>query len=218
MNSKQTKKMVGIATLCAITFVLQFWICGILPKLPIGPGGTAINLALIPVVVGAILYGPKGGLTVGLFLGVITLMPGQGAEGFYVNWYMSILAIILCLLKTGLAGFVAGLVFKIFKKFNYVAAIVASAIVTPIINTGIFVLLYGVLIQIMTGEVYGVTFIAITTTIWIAFLIELGINIVLGPSIASLVKVLARNSNLGFSNDFSDVIVEQNPLVEKSDD
>ena len=70
----------------------------------------------------------------------------------------------------------------------------------------------------MTGEVYGVTFIAITTTIWIAFLIELGINIVLGPSIASLVKVLARNSNLGFSNDFSDVIVEQNPLVEKSDD
>ena len=108
MNSKKIKRMVGISTLCAITFVLQFWICGILPKLPIGPGGTAINLALIPVVVGAILYGPKGGLTVGLFLGVITLMPGQGAEGFYVNWYMTILAIILCLLKTGLAGFVAG--------------------------------------------------------------------------------------------------------------
>ena len=119
MNSKKIKRMVGISTLCAITFVLQFWICGILPKLPIGPGGTAINLALIPVVVGAILYGPKGGLTVGLFLGVITLMPGQGAEGFYVNWYMTILAIILCLLKTGLAGFVAGVVFRVLNKHNY---------------------------------------------------------------------------------------------------
>ena len=216
MNRKNIKRMVGIATLCAITFVLQFWISGVLPKLPIGPGGTAINLALIPVVVGAILYGPKGGLTVGLFLGVITLMPGQGAEGFYVNWYMTILAIILCLLKTGLAGFVAGVVFRLLKKYNFVVATVAAAIITPIVNTGIFILLYGVLIYIMTGEAYGVTFVAITVSVWIAFLIELGINAILGPSIASLIKILARNSNLGFSNDFSNVIIDQK-VIEKSD-
>jgi thiamine transporter ThiT len=216
MNSKKIKRMVGISTLCAITFVLQFWICGILPKLPIGPGGTAINLALIPVVVGAILYGPKGGLTVGLFLGVITLMPGQGAEGFYVNWYMTILAIILCLLKTGLAGFVAGVVFRVLKKRNYAVATISAGIVTPIINTGIFILLYGVLIKIMTGEAYSVTFVAITLTVWIAFLIELGINIILGPSIASLIKVLTKNTDLGFSNDFSSIINDKQ-LVEKSD-
>ena len=216
MNSKKIKRMVGISTLCAITFVLQFWICGILPKLPIGPGGTAINLALIPVVVGAILYGPKGGLTVGLFLGVITLMPGQGAEGFYVNWYMTILAIILCLLKTGLAGFVAGVVFRVLKKHNYAVATISAGIVTPIINTGIFILLYGVLIKIMTGEAYSVTFVAITLTVWIAFLIELGINIILGPSIASLIKVLTKNTDLGFSNDFSSIINDKQ-LVEKSD-
>lgn len=216
MNSKKIKRMVGISTLCAITFVLQFWICGILPKLPIGPGGTAINLALIPVVVGAILYGPKGGLTVGLCLGVITLMPGQGAEGFYVNWYMTILAIILCLLKTGLAGFVAGVVFRVLKKRNYAVATISAGIVTPIINTGIFILLYGVLIKIMTGEAYSVTFVAITLTVWIAFLIELGINIILGPSIASLIKVLTKNTDLGFSNDFSSIINDKQ-LVEKSD-
>lgn len=216
MNSKKIKRMVGISTLCAITFVLQFWICGILPKLPIGPGGTAINLALIPVVVGAILYGPKGGLTVGLVLGVITLMPGQGAEGFYVNWYMTILAIILCLLKTGLAGFVAGVVFRVLKKRNYAVATISAGIVTPIINTGIFILLYGVLIKIMTGEAYSVTFVAITLTVWIAFLIELGINIILGPSIASLIKVLTKNTDLGFSNDFSSIINDKQ-LVEKSD-
>lgn len=210
MNSQKIKRMVGIAMLCAITFVLQFWISGILPKLPIGPGGTAINLALIPVVVGAILYGPKGGLSVGLFLGAVTLMPGQGAEGFYVNWYMTILAILLCLLKTGLAGFVAGWVFKFFKKYNFVGATIAAAIVTPIVNTTTFLLLYGVLIRIMTGESYAVTFVLVTASIWIAFLIELGINAILAPSIASLIKTLARNSNLGFSNDFNNVVDKQN--------
>ena len=191
------KRMVGLATLCAITFVLQFWIAGILPKLPIG-GGTAINLALIPVVVGAILYGPVGGLMVGLFLGAVTLLPGQGAEGFYVNWYMTILAIVLCLAKAGLAGFLSGLAFKLLFKKNYYVAIYATAIVAPIVNTGIFLLLYGVLIYIMTGSAYGPTFAATATAVWIMFLVELSVNILFAPALATLTKILTRNYDLGF--------------------
>lgn len=191
------KRLVGLATLCAITFVLQFWIAGILPKLPIG-GGTAINLALIPVVVGAILYGPVGGLTVGLFLGAVTLLPGQGAEGFYVNWYMTILAIVLCLAKAGLAGFLSGLAFKLLFKKNYYVAIYAAAIVAPIVNTGIFLLLYGVLIYIMTGSAYGPTFVATAAAVWIIFLVELAVNILFAPALATLTKTLTRNYDLGF--------------------
>ena len=212
-NSLKIKRMVGIATLCAIAFVLQFWISGILPKLPIGPGGaTAINLALIPVVIGAVLYGPKGGLFVGLFLGAVTLMPGQGAEGFYVNWYMTLLAIILCLGKTGLAGLCAGLIFKIVKKYNFIVAVICAAIITPIINTGLYLLLIGVLIYIMTGTAYDVTFVAVAVQVWVAFLVELGINVILGPSITRLIKTLAKNNNLGFSNDFSNVIEDDENL------
>ena len=196
-NSIMIKRMVGLATLCAITFVLQFWIAGILPKLPIG-GGTAINLALIPVVVGAILYGPIGGLMVGLFLGAVTLLPGQGAEGFYVNWYMTILAIVLCLAKAGLAGFLSGLAFKLLFKKNYYVAIYATAIVAPIVNTGIFLLLYGVLIYIMTGSAYGPTFAATATAVWIMFLVELSVNILFAPALATLTKILTRNYDLGF--------------------
>ena len=196
-NSIMIKRMVGLATLCAITFVLQFWIAGILPKLPIG-GGTAINLALIPVVVGAILYGPVGGLMVGLFLGAVTLLPGQGAEGFYVNWYMTILAIVLCLAKAGLAGFLSGLAFKLLFKKNYYVAIYATAIVAPIVNTGIFLLLYGVLIYIMTGSAYGATFAATATAVWIMFLVELSVNILFAPALATLTKILTRNYDLGF--------------------
>ena len=191
------KRLVGLATLCAITFVLQFWIAGILPKLPIG-GGTAINLALIPVVVGAILYGPVGGLTVGLFLGAVTLLPGQGAEGFYVNWYMTILAIALCLAKAGLAGFLSGLAFKLLFKKNYYVAIYAAAIVAPIVNTGTFLLLYGVLIYIMTGSAYGPTFVATAAAVWIIFLVELAVNILFAPALATLTKTLTRNYDLGF--------------------
>jgi uncharacterized membrane protein len=196
-NSIMIKRLVGLATLCAITFVLQFWIAGILPKLPIG-GGTAINLALIPVVVGAILYGPVGGLTVGLFLGAVTLLPGQGAEGFYVNWYMTILAIVLCLAKAGLAGFLSGLAFKLLFKKNYYVAIYAAAIVAPIVNTGIFLLLYGVLIYIMTGSAYGPTFVATAAAVWIIFLVELAVNILFAPALATLTKTLTRNYDLGF--------------------
>ena len=208
-NSIKIKRLVGIATLCAIAFVLQFWISGVLPKLRIG-GGTAINLALIPVVVGAILYGPLGGLSVGVFLGMVTLLPGQGAEGFYVNWYMTILAIILCLLKTGLAGFLAGWLFRLFSKKSFIAAIFASAIITPVINSGTFLLLYGLLIYIMTGQAYDATFVATFAAIWIAFLVELVVNIVLAPAISSLVKILAKSHSLGFSNDFSNIIEEEN--------
>lgn len=196
-NSIMIKRLVGLATLCAITFVLQFWIAGVLPKLPIG-GGTAVNLALIPVVVGAILYGPVGGLTVGLFLGAVTLLPGQGAEGFYVNWYMTILAIVLCLAKAGLAGFLSGLVFKLLFKKNYYVAIYAAAIVAPIVNTGIFLLLYGVLIYIMTGSAYGPTFVATAAAVWIIFLVELAVNILFAPALATLTKTLTRNYDLGF--------------------
>jgi thiamine transporter ThiT len=196
-NSIMIKRLVGLATLCSIAFVLQFWIAGILPKLPIG-GGTAINLALIPVVVGAFLYGPVGGLTVGLFLGAVTLLPGQGAERFYVNWYMTILAIVLCLAKTGLAGFLSGLAFKLLFKKNYYVAIYAAAIIAPIVNTGTFLLLYGALINIMTGSAYGPTFVATAAAVWIVFLVELAVNILFAPALATLTKTLTRNYDLGF--------------------
>lgn len=214
-NSIKIKRMVGIATLCAIAFVLQFWIAGILPKLPIG-GGTAINLALIPVVIAAILYGPTGGLTVGLFLGAVTLLPGQGAEGFYVSWYMTILAIILCLAKTGLAGLIAGLLFKLISKRNYYVAIYVAAIVTPCVNTGIFLILYGVLIYIMSGESYLATLTLVASVVWIAFLVELVVNIVLAPAIAQLVRIIASERNLGFSNYWTKQI-DENTKVDLDD-
>ena len=212
-NSLQIKRLVGIATLCAIAFVLQYWIAGVLPKLPIG-GGTAVNLALIPVVMGAILYGPVGGLSVGLFLGAVTLLPGQGAEGFYVNWYMTILAILLCLGKTGLAGLASGLLFKLIYKKNYIVAIFVAAAIAPTVNSGTFLLLYGVLVYIMTGQAYSETFMALGMMVLFAYSAELVVNLLLAPALASLVLVLTKNYNLGFYNDFSKYQVTDEEFIE----
>ena len=54
-NSRKIRRMVGLAALASMIVVLQL----ISNYIQFGP--VSITLALIPNVVGAILYGPKGG-------------------------------------------------------------------------------------------------------------------------------------------------------------
>ena len=46
--------------------------------------------------------------------------------------------VIACLLKTTLAGLVAGYIYKIFKNKNQLVGIVTASVLVPVINTGIF--------------------------------------------------------------------------------
>lgn len=207
-NNIRIKRLVGIAMLSAITFILQFVVAGVMPKLPIN-GGTAINLALIPVVVGAILYGPVGGSIIGLVLGATTLLPGQGAEFFMVNWYMIIFTILLCLSKTGLAGLAAGYLFKLLAKKNYIVAIYLAAIITPIINTGIYVIVFGAFNYQISGEAYNASFVMIVSLVWIAFLLELAVNVIFAPALASAIKAITRRRDLGFINEVKDLKLEE---------
>ena len=54
-NSEKVKELVGISVLAAIVVVLQLISNFILPS------NLPLTLALIPIVVGSIIYGPKGG-------------------------------------------------------------------------------------------------------------------------------------------------------------
>ena len=65
MNNK-LKKMVGLALLIALVVVLQF-VGGMIPPV----GGFTISLVLIPIVIGAALYGPGAGAFLGAVFGVI---------------------------------------------------------------------------------------------------------------------------------------------------
>ena len=56
MNNSKIKRMAGIALLIALVIVLQL-VGGMIPPV----GGFSISLVLIPIVLGAAVYGPKAG-------------------------------------------------------------------------------------------------------------------------------------------------------------
>ena len=60
MKNGKIKRMVGMAFLIAMIIVLQL-IGGIIPPI----GGVSISLVLIPIVVGAAVFGPSGGAILG---------------------------------------------------------------------------------------------------------------------------------------------------------
>ena len=192
MNSQKIKRMVGIASLAAVVVVLQL-IANYIP----GPGGVSITLALIPLVIGAIIYGPSGGAILGVIMGGIILTAPSTASFLNVR---PIITVILCLVKTGVAGYVSGLVFNLLKKHNLVVAVVISSILVPILNTGIFsigcMLFYMETLTEWAGGSNAITFLFLTM-IGINFIIEFVINSVLSPTILYIVKIVSKNFNVG---------------------
>lgn len=181
MNSK-TKNMVGIGLFCAIVLVLQY-IFG-----NITVGGTSINPVLVPVVVGAAMYGWQAGALLGLVSGIaiLTITPPQ----LFLGW--NIVGTILTVLVKGTAsGLVAGLAYHFIRKYSNFWAVVAAAVLCPLVNTGIFVagcyifFLPGIA-TLTQGDAF--TFI-MTVFVGINIFVELGINVVLAPTIARLIKV-----------------------------
>ena len=100
MNSK-TKNMVGVGLFTAIVVVLQFLGGGI--KF----GMFSISLVLVPIVVGAAVYGWKAGALLGFAFGVAVLISGDAAAFLAVNPLATVLVV---LVKGICCGFAAGLI------------------------------------------------------------------------------------------------------------
>ena len=116
------RTIAGLGVLTAMVVVLQL----LSNYVQFGP--VSITLSLFPIAVGAMLYGPFGGLFLGLVDGAVVLSAPSTISFFFA--YSPIGTVAICLLKTGLAGFVAGLIFKLYKK-DVKAEFVAAAIVLP---------------------------------------------------------------------------------------
>lgn len=136
--NKTIRKMTGVALLMALVVVLQL-LGGIIPPI----GGFTISLVLIPIVLGAALYGPKTGALLGATFGVVVVIgcitgtdPG-GAMVFQAN---PILCILVVIAKGTLAGFLSGLVYTALKSKNETVAMLLGAAICPIVNTGTFIL------------------------------------------------------------------------------
>ena len=130
--------MAGIALLMALVIVLQF-VGGMIPPV----GGFSISLVLIPIVLGAAVYGPKAGALLGATFGVIVTInciTGSDVGGAMVFQANPVLCALVVLGKGILAGLAAGLVYRLFKYWNGYVAMILAAIVCPVVNTGTFII------------------------------------------------------------------------------
>ena len=99
-------------------------------------GPVNINLSLVTIVLAAMMCGPLSGAIVGFFNGLMALLsPSTLAIFMPISPVGTVLA---CLLKTTLAGILAGIIFNLLKKKNKVLALILSSLVVPLVNTGIF--------------------------------------------------------------------------------
>ncbi len=193
-----------LAMLVALVVVLQI-VSAIIP--PIG-GMVSITLTLVPVVVGAVLFGKRGGAILGFAFGVIVLINCITAldPGGNILWGVNpFLTTVLCLLKGTAAGFVPALLYRaicgrsqnIGGGRKYAAALVA-AVSAPIVNTGIFVL--GMLLffkdtlNAWAGDTAIISYVLLSLA-GLNFLVEFSINIVLAPAIARIVDVVNKRIN-----------------------
>ena len=132
MNNK-TKKMVGIGLFTAIVVVLQLLGGGI------RFGVFSISLVLVPIVVGAAVYGWGAGAWLGFAFGVTVLLSGDAGAFLAVDPLATVLVV---LLKGTLCGLCAGAVYKLAAHWNKTVAVLCAAVVCPAVNTGIFLLGY----------------------------------------------------------------------------
>lgn len=183
VNAK-TKTIVGLGLLTAIVIVLQAMAIGI------RFGVFTITLTLVPIIVGAALYGWKAGAWLGFVFGAVVLFTDAGAF-LAVNVPGTI---ITCLGKGTLAGLAAGAVYSLVSKKNGAVAAVAAGIVSPIVNTGVFLL--GCVIFFMdtikewaagAGFESAGTYM-VTSFVGLNFVIELAINLVLSSVIVVIVR------------------------------
>ena len=176
--------MTGLLT--AIVIVLQF--LGSFIKF----GPFSISLVLIPIVVGAALFGVGAGAWLGFVFGAVVLFQPDTAAFMSVSVIGTVLTV---LVKGALCGTVAGLVYKLFEKRQKYIGTVCAAIAAPIVNTGIF-LLGCVAFFLPTIREMGIKAgfdsvgkFMIIGFVGFNFLFEMLVNVVLSPVIIRIIDV-----------------------------
>ena len=112
MKKSNVKKLVFIAAFSAIIAAISF--------LPIKSFGLEITLSMVPVAVGAICFGPFVGAVLGGVFGIVSFLQCLswspfGATLLGIN---PIMTAVVCIPTRILAGWLSGLIFKAFEKFN----------------------------------------------------------------------------------------------------
>lgn len=189
LNRNKTVRLATAGILTAIVIVLQF----IGASIKFGP--FSVSLVLIPIVIGAALGGKYVSTWLGFVFGVVVLLSGDASAFLVINPIGTIITVIV---KGTLAGFVGGFAFELLKKINTYFAIIVSAILVPLTNTGIFLLgcrlfFFDTIKEWGIGLGFENTFTyMIVGLVGMNFIFELIINIILSPSVVGVVNMLTK--------------------------
>ena len=194
-NGQRTQRMVTLAVLAALVVVLA--VAGAIPV-----GAFTITLTLVPIVIGAILYGWQGGALLSAIFGVIvSIQVVTGAAGAFSTAmleYGPLVTIVTCIVKGAAAGLLAGLFFNWFSRINYYLGVILAAVIAPVANTGIFSIVCLTVFRGLVTDALGATagsgllMAFIAGFIGVNFVIELTINVILAPVIMRIVKIARK--------------------------
>ena len=181
MNSTKTRRMVGIAILAAIIVVLQS--VGSFIRF----GSVSVSLVLIPIVVGAALYGPSAGAVLGGVFSIVVLLQPDTAFFYGISFHGTVITV---LAKGILAGWLSGLAFRAIASKNVWLAVGLAAVICPVVNTGLFALGSRLFFWSAYAEMGGGNAMMILMTVMIGFnfIAEFLANLICAPVILRILR------------------------------
>ncbi len=211
------KNITGVAVLLALVIVLQA-VGGTISL----PGGVQLNFTLIPIVLGAILFGEWVGGFLGLACGVVVVISlASGTGGFFSDVFLRtpVITTLTCLIKTSVAGYLAGLFYRLIAKKSKIAGVFVASATVPIINTALFIVgctimeLSGDLLRIEGYEGTNFIFFLLVVLVSFNFFIELGINLVFAPALDRVIRVVEKRVSKNYNEE-----VETEEVSKEKDD
>lgn len=186
MKNNKIQQMVGIAIMSAIVVVLQ--LLGSFIKF----GPVSVSLVLIPIVVGAAMYGPSAGAVLGAVFSIVVLLQPDTAFFYGVSFFGTVITV---LIKGTLAGWLSGLTFQVLRGKNEWLAVGLAAAVAPLVNTGIFALgsrlfFWDALKELGGGNAAVYLF---TVMIGFNFLAEFATNVICSPVILRILHAVRKH-------------------------
>ena len=185
----KTQRIAGMAVFTAIVIVLQ--LLGSFIRF----GPFSISLVLVPIVIGAALYGSGAGAWLGFVFGAVVILSGDAAAFLAISVPGTV---VTCLAKGALAGLGAGCIYRLIEKKNATVATAAAAVVCPVINTSVFLIgcrLFFIETVAAWGAAAGFENVGtymIVGFVGVNFLVEMAVNVVLSPVIVRLIRT-AKN-------------------------
>ena len=180
-NQQLTRRIALVGLLTAAVTVFSYI------RIPLVSTAT-VTLVLPLVVIGAVLCGP----IVGAWLTVIPAIISFSEASLFMAYSLGGTVATL-ILKGILAGFAAGMVYKLLARKRQKMAVALAAAVAPIVNSGVFLLgcyifLWPELVELAAENSVGIGML-LFGLVGMNFIVELILNLALTPAVFRIVKL-----------------------------